>query len=146
MARAWEKLTALELLLRERLRRAEVVVDETAEEQRLRLAVKAAIQSRFVVTRSRRHCVRLRDVQSVGVAVPGARRALVTSVALEMGGLIARPRNLRMLNGFRHLEHTDVEGVAYAKSLRADPWAKEHAGYWNDWAARTKRRAKWKDQ
>jgi hypothetical protein len=129
----WVKMTALELLLAERLRRAETL-EETSDEK-VRSEVVAAIQSRFVVTRSRRHCVRLTDVMKAGLRAPRARRPLVGSVIAELGGIIARPRNRSMVNGFRHAEHSDLEGVAYAKSLRHDPWSDTNAEYKRKWDA-----------
>jgi hypothetical protein len=141
--RDWRGVTPLELLLAERLRRAETVVDETAEEERLRTAIKSAIESSFVVTRSKRHCVRLIDVQRAG-RVPGAAMRLVASVIQEMGGVVARPRNRRMVNGFKHAEMDDLEANAYAKKLRFNPWLELHPEYRVQWEERKARRSSWR--
>ncbi len=146
----WRDITPLELLLAERLRRAEAIECEAATAQELRDKARAAISTTYDVTRSRRHCVRGADVVKVARDGIGPTRALglyrlILNVVEEMGGLLVYPRNRFMVNGFRPIEMSDVEGVAYAKSLRRDPWAEEHPEYFIQWERRKARRLKYRE-
>lgn len=147
--KSWRQITPLEMLLAERLRRAEVAEDEIAEGDGLREKIRDAIAARYAVTRSRRHCVRGADVvrtvrAAVGPRGKGSYRVIL-NVIEEMGGRFVYPRNRFMVNGFRPLGMTDVEGVEYAKELRRDPWSRANPGYWRAWERRKGRWPKYRE-
>lgn len=126
--RDWRNITALELLLAERLRRAETCEDEVVAQQKLRDRVRTGIEAHFVVTCSRRHAVRLTDVKAAAGerGKPGTQwyisNALIRSVVEEMGGKHVKRRNRRFVNGLRLASETDAEANVRTRRLRHDPW------------------------
>lgn len=109
-------MTDLELLLRERQRRA--------AESDLGEQVRAVLSKEYVFTRKRTHAVKLHDMTTVcaeKVGLPPLNRNLLRTtraIALELGARVVNSRNRKICNGVHRADMTDDEARVYTKYLR----------------------------